>query len=110
MLEVKGHLASTRFADDLIGQYGTQEDVVSCLIHPYMYNYILFCLQHKCGVKRSSEEATPPSSTHKVRATESVATPTTPLSRRQQSSVNTNPGHNGYGFRTLLRGVLHLVS
>lgn len=66
--------------DDLIGQYGADRE-------------------YTCGVKRSSEEATPPSSsTHKARATENGATPTSPLSRRRpvsDSCTATTPGHSG---------------
>jgi hypothetical protein len=67
---------SELFDDDLIGQYGTQEDV------------------HKCGVKRSVE-VTPPSSTHKVRAAENGTTPTTPLSRQQLNTSATTSDSNG---------------
>lgn len=70
----------SRFDDDLIGQYGVLDDGL------------------KCGVKRSVEETTPPSSTHKMRLMENGATPTTPLSSRRPQAVNhsTTPGHNGY--------------
>jgi DNA polymerase alpha subunit B len=65
------------FEDDLIGQYGALGDED-------------FSTQMQCGVKRSVEETTPPSSTHKVRVMENEATPTTP----RRHTVN-HSGHNG---------------
>ena len=84
-----------RFEDDLIGQYGALggED---------------FSTQMQCGVKRSVEETTPPSSTHKVRVMENGATPTTPLSSRRHTVDNS--GHNGWeSFHDTRNPVLNCV-
>lgn len=84
-----------RFDDDVLGQYGDLEALVSTSNGTIaIMSVVLPPPQHKCGVKRSSEEATPPSSMHKSRAMENGSTPTTPAVKRHRNQTAT-PSHNG---------------
>lgn len=98
MLEVKGHIIySIRFDDDVMGQYGDLEALVSTHFrcHCSHVSGPVPPPQHKCGVKRLAEEATPPSSMHKSRAMENGATPTTPSQKRPSHQTSTPSHHNG---------------